>query len=394
MLYCRHYIEAEKEKDTVMAKRDYYEILGLKKDATAEQIKAAYRKLALKYHPDRNPDNKEAEEKFKEAAQAYEILSDAQKRKQYDQMGHSAFEGGGGGHHGQGMSMDDIFSSFGDIFGEMFGMGGRSTRQRKQGPQPQRGHDLYKDIDITLKEAYLGTKKEISYYHFVPCETCKGMGTKPGTSVKECAHCQGSGQVQYKQGFFMFAQPCSECRGQGYVIPSPCVECNGQCRIKKYDKFSVNIPKGIFDRAELRISEKGDAGIYGGPAGDLFLLIRVLPDKKFKRVDDDLIGTVLLTYPQLVLGSQVEIERIDGVKETIKIPKGCAVGEKIVLPGKGFAHLRGSGAGNMVIITQCHIPKKLSPEAKKALTDYSKMIGTDAKNEEGLISGFFKKFLG
>lgn len=377
-----------------MAKKDFYEILGVSKDATADQIKSSYRKLALKYHPDRNPDNKEAEEKFKEAAEAYEVLSDADKRKRYDQMGHSAFEAGGFGGHGQGMSMDDIFGSFGDIFGDLFGMGGSRAKRRAGGPQPQRGHDLYKEVNITLKEAYLGTKHEVSYYHFITCDTCKGKGTKPGTSVKECSKCQGSGQVQYKQGFFMFAQPCPSCRGEGYKIQSPCQGCNGQSRVKKFDKFSVSIPKGIFDSAELRISGKGDAGIYGGPSGDLFLMVRVLPDKKFTRVDDDLICTVLLTYPQLVFGCQVEIERIDGVKETIKVPKGCPVGEKIVLPGKGFAHLRGSGAGNMVVITQCHIPKKLSPEAKKALTDYSKEIGTDVKNEEGVIAGFFKKFLG
>jgi len=378
-----------------MAKKDFYEVLGVSKDATVDQIKASYRKLALKYHPDRNPDNKEAEEKFKEAAQAYEVLSDPEKRKRYDQMGHAAFEGGGYGGHGQGMSMDDIFSSFGDIFGDLFGMGSSRGRQRrKNGPTPLRGHDLAKDVDITLKDAYLGTKTEIGYYHFVNCTTCKGKGAKPGTSVKECSQCKGAGQVQYKQGFFMFAQPCSACRGEGYVIPSPCTDCGGQSRVKKYDKFSVNIPKGIFNGAELRIAGKGDAGVYGGPAGDLFLHVRVLDDKKFKRVDDDLICTVLLTYPQLVFGAQVEIVRIDGVKETIKIPKGCAVGEKIVLPGKGFAHLRGNGAGNMVVVTQCHIPKKLSPESKKLLTEYSKIIGTEPKDEEGFISGLFKKFLG
>jgi len=377
-----------------MAKKDYYEILGVSKNSTVDQIKAAYRKLAFKCHPDRNPDNKEAEEKFKEAAQAYEVLSDPQKRNQYDQLGHAAFEGGGHGHAGQGMSMDDIFASFGDIFGDIFGMGGQRKRRAGCGPQPQRGHDLYKEVGITLREAYLGSRQEVSYYHFVSCDTCGGKGARPGTSIKECHQCKGIGQVQYKQGFFVFAQPCSACGGEGYAIQSPCPTCSGQSRVKKFDKFSVSIPRGIFDSAELRIAGKGDAGIYGGPAGDLFLRISIMPDKKFKRVDDDLICTVLLTYPQLVFGAQVEIERIDGVKEVIKVPKGCPVGEKIVLPGKGFSHLRGSGDGNMIIVTQCHIPKKLSPEAKKALADYSKLIGTNTKDEEGLITGFFKKFLG
>jgi len=379
-----------------MAQKDYYDILGLSKNATSAEIKSAYRKLALKYHPDRNPDNKEAEEKFKEAAQAYEVLSDDQKRKQYDQVGHTAYESGGYGHPGGhgGMSMDDIFSSFGDIFGDIFGMGGGNRKQRASGPQPQRGHDLYKEVDITLKEAYLGTKHEVGYYHFVNCDTCKGKGTKPGTSIKQCSKCKGSGQIQYKQGFFMFAQPCSACGGQGSMIQSPCEICSGQSRVKKFDKFSVTIPKGIFNGAELRISGKGDAGIYGGPSGDLFLRIHIRTDKKFKRVDDDLVCTMLLTYPQLVFGAQVEIERIDGVKELVKVPKGCSVGEKIILPGKGFAHLRGSGAGNMVVITQCHIPKKLPTDAKEKLAEYSKIIGTNPKDEEGFISGFFKKFLG
>jgi len=376
-----------------MAKKDYYEILGISKTATADEIKSAYRKLALKCHPDRNPDNKEAEEKFKEAAEAYEVLSDSEKRRHYDQMGHAAFEGGGFGSAGQGMTMEDIFASFGDIFGDLFGTGARS-RRRRGGPTAQRGHDLYKEIMITLKDAYVGTKTEVSYYHFVTCDTCNGKGTKKGTTVKECSQCQGTGQVHYKQGFFMFAQPCRACQGEGYIISSPCQTCAGQSRVKKFDKFSVTIPKGIFDGAELRISSKGDAGIYGGPSGDLFLRIHVLPDKKFKRIDDDLVCTVLLTYPQLVFGSQIEIERIDGVKETIKIPKGCSVGEKIIIPGKGFAHLRGYGTGNMIVVTQCHIPKKLSSEAKKALTEYSKLIGTDTKNEEGVISAFFKRFLG
>jgi len=375
-----------------MNKRDYYEILGVPRTATAAEIKAEYRKLALKYHPDRNPNNKEAEEKFKEAAEAYEVLSDSQKRKQYDQLGHAAFEAGMGGA-GQGMSMDDIFASFGDIFGDIFGMGPRARRKRN-GPHPQRGHDLYKEVNITLKEAYLGTKKEVSYYHFVSCDTCNGKGAKKGTEPKECPTCGGTGQVQFKQGFFMYSQPCSACQGEGYIISSPCPDCLGQSRVKKYDKFTVTIPKGIFDGAELRIAGKGDAGVYGGSAGDLFLRVRVLPDKKFKRVDDDLVCTVLLTYPQLTFGCQVEVERIDGVKETVKVPKGCPVGEKLILPGKGFAHLRGTGAGNMVVITQCHIPKKLSSEAKKALEEYSKLIGTDVNDSEGAITGFFKKFLG
>jgi molecular chaperone DnaJ len=374
-------------------KRDYYEILGVSKTASAEEVKAAYRKLALKYHPDRNPGNKEAEEKFKEAAEAYEVISDVEKRKRYDQFGHAGMAGGPGmgGFNSHGMNMDDIFENFGDIFGDIFGAERRA--KKKTGPEPRRGHDLHKDITITLKESYTGTKQEIGYYHFAQCEECKGKGMQPGTKAVQCPTCKGTGQVHFTQGFFMYSQACSKCNGQGFTIPSPCKGCNGQSRKQIYDKFSVNIPAGIFDGAELRITGKGDAGVYGGSTGDLFLKVQVKSDAHFKRVEDDLECTVLVTYPQLVLGSQVEIENIDGTKETIKINKGCAVGERIIIPGKGFPKLRGTGKGNLIVITNCDIPKKLSAKAKELLTEYSKEIGTTTQGNSG-ISGFFKKFLG
>lgn len=376
--------------------KDFYEILGVAKTATADEIKAAYRKLALKYHPDRNPGNKEAEEKFKDAAAAYEVLSDADKRKRYDQFGHAGVEGGQGGHPGQGMNMDDIFEHFGDIFGDIFGMGqGRRGGRKKSAPQAKRGHDLDQEITISLKEAYLGTKKDIAYSHFVTCETCHGKGTAAGTEPEMCKACGGAGQRTYSQGFFMYSEPCATCHGEGYTIPSPCPTCKGKSRVQKFDKFSVNIPQGIFEGAELRIPGKGDAGIFGGQSGDLFLHLHITPDPKFKRIEDDLVCTVMLTYPQLVFGSQIEIENIDGTKEAIKIPKGCPVNEKITIAGKGFARLRGRGTGNLIVITSCHIPKKLSAEAKETLTKYSEQIGTNVDDSHtGGITAFFKKFLG
>jgi len=378
-----------------MSKRDYYEVLGVPKSSPQEDIKSAYRKLAMKYHPDRNPDNKDAEDKFKEAAEAYEVLSDNQKRGQYDQFGHSGVDGIGG-HHGPGggMNMEDIFESFGDIFGSMFGGGGGHRQQaRRSGPQPKHGHDLAQDVTISLKESYEGSKKEVGYYHFVSCDTCKSKGTKAGTRPQQCAECQGTGQKQFRQGFFMYAQTCGSCAGEGFIMSDPCSSCNGKSRTQKYDKFSVTIPTGVYDGAELRITGKGDAGVYGGNSGDLFIRIHVLEDKKFHRKGDDLVSTLTLTYPQLVFGSQVEIENIDGKKQTVKVPKGSPVGEKIIVPGKGFANVRRKGVkGNLVIITQCHIPKKIPADAKKLLSSYSDIVGTNT--EDGGIVSFFKKFLG
>lgn len=379
--------------------KDYYQTLGVDRSATKEEIKAAYRKLAMKYHPDRNPDNKQAEEKFKEAAAAYEVLSDDTKRQQYDQYGHAQYEqmgSHGGGHHGD-MNMDDIFGNFGDIFENIFGGqagGGKRKKSRATGPQPGRGHDLYKEVDLSLKDAFTGTKETVSFYHFLPCESCNHKGMAAGTSATVCTTCRGSGQVEFRQGFFAYAQPCTKCSGQGYIIPSPCTICRGQSRVQKYEKFSVTIPTGIHDGAELRLSGKGDAGVYGGPSGDLFLKIKIMPDKKFSRQENDLVCSLMLSYPQLVLGAQMEIESIDGTKELVKIPKGCQVGERIVIPGKGFTNIRNKIRGNLVIVTQCYVPKKISTAAKDALSTYAQEVGNEVGDGNGSILGFFKKFLG
>lgn len=370
-------------------KRDFYEVLGVAKTATQDEIKAAYRKLAMKFHPDRNPGNKEAEEKFKEAAEAYEVLSNAEKRKQYDQFGHA----GAAGAYGHNMNMDDIFRNFEDIFGDIFGGQTQQRRRKKAGPIPKRGHDLAKELSLTLEESYLGVSKDIKLYHFVACKTCDGRGMPTSATATTCSECQGSGQVGYRHGIFMYTQTCNVCHGDGYIISEPCPTCKGQSRVQQYDTISINVPKGIYDGAELRVHGKGDAGVFGGDSGDLYVRVLVLPHKKFKRVEDDLVCTITLTYPQLVLGCQVEIENIDGSKEMLKITRGTPVGEGIIIAGKGFQKIRGKGNGNLVIITKCDIPKKLPTEAENLLKQYSEIIGTTTDNSESSIKSFFKKFL-
>ena len=374
--------------------KNYYDILGVSKSASKDEIKKAYRALAMKYHPDKNPDNKEAEAKFKEATQAYEVLSDEQKKAQYDQYGHDTYSnmqnggGAGGGFHGH-ADMEDIF---GDIFGQMFG--GGSSRRKKSGPTPARGHDLVQEITITLQESFTGISKDLSYYHYVACENCHHQGTQNKSDIVTCAKCKGQGQVHIQQGFFAYAHECASCKGQGFTMKNPCSSCKGSSRTQKLEQFSIKIPKGIRNGEELQVTGKGDAGIFGGASGTLFVKIKVAADKKFKREDNDLISTLMLSYPQLVFGCQVEIESIDGSKVEIKIPKGTEVGQKITVAGKGFAKIRGSGTGDLVIITQCHIPTKLSSEAKELLKNYSQEIGTDTNSGSGFLSSFFKKFLG
>lgn len=377
-----------------MAKKDFYEILGVSKSATQDEIKAAYRKLALKYHPDRNPNNKEAEDKFKEAAEAYEVLSNAQKRQHYDQFGHADQMGGGYGGGPQGMNMDDIFTHFEDIFGDIFGGGQTRKKAKKAAPTPKRGHDLSKELSLSLKEAFLGTKKDLKVYRFVVCTTCEGKGMAAGATVKTCKECHGEGQVNYRHGVFMYSQPCTACHSEGFIISDPCKTCKGQSRVQQYDTISINIPKGIFDGAELRVPGKGDAGVFGGTAGNLYLIIKVMPDTKFKRIEDDLECSISVTYPQLVFGSQIEVENIDGTKENLKIPKGWQANEPIKIKDKGFARIKGKGNGDLIVIPKCDIPKKLSKEAEETLRKYSELIGTQTDGSSGSIKSFFKKFLG
>lgn len=377
-----------------MAKQDYYDILGVKRDASVDDIKAAYRKLALKYHPDRNPGDKQAEDKFKEVASAYEVLSDAAKRQQYDQFGH-AEDMHGGSPFSSGMDMSDIFDMFEHM---MNGGAGRPKRKKSAptGPNPREGQNLNSDISISLKDSFTGVSQAIREYRYVACETCSGKGAAAGSKFTTCSTCKGQGQIAYRQGFFSFGQTCQACGGEGITISDPCKTCKGQSRVRKYDTFTVNIPAGMPNGVALRIAGKGDAGMYGGPTGDFYLTIHVLADKNFSRVDNDLIATLPLTYPQLVFGCTMDIASLDGSMVTVKIPKGTSSGERVTISGKGFKKLKGSGAGDLVIIAHCIIPKKLSTEAKDALKTYAQAShdASEGASSTSGVSGFFKQFLG
>jgi len=372
-------------------KRDYYEILGVDRKAPLEDIKKEYRKLALKFHPDRNPGNKEAEEKFREATEAYEVLSNEQKRQKYDQFGHAGVEGQTGFSGGQ--QFEEFFENFGDIFENLFGGRSSSRKKRSSGPAPQRGHDLSQRLEVTMQEAYMGTKKDLKIYHFVSCPDCNNTGCKAGTKPSACSVCKGTGSIVMQQGFFSYSQVCSACHGNGFVISSPCSTCRGQTRVQKHEKLAVAIPAGIFQDADLRLSGKGDAGVFGGPAGDLYVTIDILPDKQFSRKEHDLFTVLSLSYPQLVLGCSVEVTNIDGSKLLVKIPKACQVGHEIRVAGKGFTKLRTHGSGDLVIITTCEIPTSLNSEAKEALQVFATKLDAQKNGQSG-ISGFFRKFLG
>jgi len=380
-----------------MANKNFYDILGVSKNASLEEIKAAYRKLALQYHPDRNPNNKEAEEKFKEISQAYDVLSDPKKRAQYDQYGENFYNNAQSGFDTSGfssMNVDDIFSDLADIVGDIFG-GSQRKKNKKAGPTAKRGHDLAKSLSISLKESFTGTTKEIKIHRFVTCNVCHGKGAIQESSIENCKECQGRGNINHKSGFFVYSKVCIACNGEGFKIINPCKNCNGQTRIQEYEKFLVSIPQGIYNGAEIKISGKGDAGVFQGQTGDLYLKIKVNKDEYFERIDDDLHFSITVTYPQLVFGCQLEIESIDESKETIKIARGTQIGEKIFIQGKGFPNVKNKNIrGNLVINIKCDIPKNLSQEALDTLKKYSELIGTNVDNNDSGIKSFFKKFLG
>ncbi|MBR4958695.1 MAG: molecular chaperone DnaJ [Phascolarctobacterium sp.] len=383
-----------------MSKRDYYEVLGVSKTATQDELKKAYRKLARKYHPDLNKDNEEAAEKFKECNEAYSVLSDDQKRAQYDQFGHAAFEnggmGGGGGFGGAGgfggfggSGMEDIFDMF---FG---GQGGRGGSRAKSGPQ--RGADLRFDLEITFEEAAFGLEKEINLYRDETCDHCHGEGAEPGSKVESCPECNGTGYVRFTQNT-MFGQmvnerPCSRCKGEGKIISEPCKECRGKGTVKRNKKLKVKIPAGVDNGSRLRVSGEGEAGAKGGPSGDLYVYLYVKPHKFFERDGTTVLCEVPINIVQATLGADIKVPTLDG-QVTMKVPEGTQPGKVLRLKGKGIPSLRGGGRGDQLVRIKVVVPTKLSDKQKDALRKFADIskdnINPEEKSFMDKVKDFFK----
>lgn len=366
-----------------MSKRDYYEILGVSKDASGDEIKRAYRRLALKHHPDRNPENhKQAEEKFKEICEAYEVLSDPQKRQTYDQFGHEGLQGafkGAGGFDWSDFThftdLEDIFGSFGDIFSsfgiDLGGFGGFGSRRRGG---PRRGSSLRVEVELTLREAAKGTEKVVGLARQEACAVCKGEGAKPGTKKISCPECQGTGQVQTMGGFFTIARTCARCAGEGKIIQSPCTKCKGTGRVRLERKIHVKVPAGADTGLRLRIAGEGEAGTRGGHPGDLYVDIIVEPDELFQRHGNDLVCSVPISFAQAALGAEIEVPTLNG-KAKMRVPAGTQSGKIFRLRGKGLVDVRGYGRGDELVRVNIETPVGLNAKQKQLLQEFAKECG-------------------
>ena len=371
-----------------MSKRDYYEVLGVDKGVSEKDLKKAYRRVAMKYHPDRNPDDKEAEDKFKEASEAYEVLSDSQKRAAYDQFGHAGVEGQGGMGGGQGFgNFSDIF---GDVFGDIFGGGGG---QRGRGG-PARGADLRYTLDLSLEDAVKGTSVKIRVPTLVSCETCTGSGAKPGTSPVTCTTCGGVGQVRMQQGFFSVQQTCPNCRGKGTIISDPCVDCHGQGLIEEAKTLSVKVPAGVDTGDRIRLAGEGEAGADGGPSGDLYVQVAVKEHPIFQRDGKNLYCEVPISFVDAALGGELDVPTLDG-RVKLKVPAETQTGKLFRLRGKGVTPVRGGSAGDLMCRVIVETPVNLSNKQKDLLKELKQSMSGD-KNSPKQSSWFegMKNFFG
>lgn len=368
-------------------KRDYYEVLGVSRNADEAELKKAYRKLAKQYHPDMNPDNKEAEAKFKEINEAYAVLSDPQKRQQYDRFGHSGLNGNGfegfSGFGGFDFGFEDIFDTF--FGGSPFG---RSTRRRSG---PQRGADLKYSLEISFNEAAFGTTKEINISRMQLCQVCNGSGAKPGTSPETCRHCNGAGQIRQVQntpfGQMVNMRVCEVCRGEGTVISNPCDECHGNGRVRKTSRISINVPAGIDNGQTISLRGEGEPGMKGGPPGDLYVSIRVKPHPIFKRDGYNVICEIPITFTQAALGAELEIPTIEGTMK-YNIPEGTQTGTVFRLKNKGIKHLRSNAKGDQLLKVSVEVPTKLSAKQKELLKEFAEISGDEVFQQR---KSFFEK---
>ncbi|MGZ3691235.1 MAG: molecular chaperone DnaJ [Pseudobdellovibrio sp.] len=370
-------------------KRDYYEILGVEKTSDGELIKKAYRKLAMQFHPDRNPGDKEAEEKFKEAAEAYEVLSNSDKRAKYDRFGHQAFQGGPGGFGGAGFAdMDDVFSQFGDIFGDIFGGGGGFSQQRRgrQRNAVRKGSDLRFVTEIELADVIKGKEQQIEFETEANCGDCTGTGAEKGSSASTCKVCGGSGQVVRQQGFFAMSSTCHHCKGAGEVIDKPCKTCHGRGRVEAKRKIKVSIPPGVDNGTRLRVANEGEGGYRGGPNGDLYVEIRVNENEVFEREGDHLFAQLDVPYTQFLLGGEVTTDSLDGEVE-VEIPRGAKPGERLKVAGRGMPSLRGSRRGDLYFNLNVEFPKKLSEAEEELVRQIADLNKTKVSAKK---KGFFK----
>ncbi|UIP27339.1 molecular chaperone DnaJ [Photobacterium sp. TLY01] len=375
-----------------MSKRDFYEVLGVGRDAGERDIKKAYKRLAMKYHPDRNPGDDTAADKFKEVKTAYEILTDPQKKAAYDQYGHAAFEQGGmggGGGFGGGADFSDIF---GDVFGDIFGGGGRRGGGQHRA---QRGADLRYNMELTLEEAVRGCTKEIRVPTLVNCDTCEGSGAKKGSSPTTCGTCHGAGQVQMRQGFFAVQQTCPHCHGRGKIITDPCGKCHGQGRVQETKTLSVKIPAGVDTGDRIRLTGEGEAGEFGAPAGDLYVQVHVQKHAIFERDGNNLYCEVPVSFTMAALGGEVEVPTLDG-RVSLKVPTETQTGRMFRMRGKGVKSVRGGAVGDLICKLVVETPVNLSSRQKELLQEFENTLaGSDAKKHKPRSEGFFdgvKKF--
>lgn len=351
-----------------MVKRDYYEILGVARDASEEELKKSYRKLALKYHPDRNPDDPKAEEKFKEAAEAYDVLNDPEKRSLYDRYGHDGLQGAGFQGFG---AAEDVFSSFGSIFEELFGFGGGGRGGRTAA---RAGADLRYDVEITLEEVVSGTEKVLEFDKTETCIQCLGKRTAPGTQPTPCGTCGGIGQVERRQGFFAMRTTCPRCRGQGVVITDPCLTCRGQGLVQTPKKLSVKIPAGMDENSRLRLTGEGEEGTDGGPPGDLYVVVHVASHDLFERHGADVHCKVTISFSQAALGADVEVPSLYGSK-TLTIPPGTQTRDTLSLRGGGVPHVRGGGRGDQIAHIVVRTPTRLTERQEELLREFAALSG-------------------